>query len=77
MLWQQELLNSKERNEVIEKAETGEIEQVFIDLRAVHPVFDDELEGFNPLNCHLFTVEKLLANGDLKKMKSRFVANGH
>jgi hypothetical protein len=41
-------LNSKERNEAIEKADDGEIEQVFIDLQ----VFDDELEGFDPLNCH-------------------------
>jgi hypothetical protein len=71
------MLNSEERNKVIEKAETDEIEQVFVDLQAVHPVYEDELEGFDPLNCHLFTVEKLLANGDFDKMKSRFVANGN
>jgi len=70
-------LNSEERNRAIEKAEMEEIEQVFIDLQAVQPVYEDELEGFDPLNCHLFTVEKLLANGDFNKMKSRFVANGN
>jgi len=70
-------LNSEERNRVIKKVETGEIEQVFIDLQAVQPVYEDELEGFDPLNCHLFTLEKLLANGDFDKMKSRFLANGN
>jgi hypothetical protein len=50
------MLNSEERNKAIEKAETDEIEQVFVDLQAVHPVYEDELEGFDPLNCHLFTV---------------------
>jgi hypothetical protein len=60
-------LNSEERNRAIEKAETEEIEQVFIDLQAVQPVYEDELEGFDPLNCHLFPVEKLLANGDFDK----------
>ncbi len=64
-------LNSEERKVVIEKAEAEEIEQV------LQPVYEDELEGFDPLNCHLFTVEKLLANGDFDKMKSRFVANGN
>jgi hypothetical protein len=70
------MLNSEERNKAIEKMETDEIEQVFVDLQAVQPVYEDELEGFDPLNCHLFTVEKLLANGDFDR-KSRFVANGN
>jgi hypothetical protein len=70
-------LNSEERNRAIEKAETEEIEQVFINLQAVQPVYEDELEGFDPLYCHLFIVEKLLTNGDFDKMKSRFVANGN
>jgi hypothetical protein len=68
-------LNSEKRNKAIEKAETEEIEQVFVDLQAMQPVYENELEGFEPLNCHLFNVEKLLANGDVDKMKSRFVAN--
>ncbi len=68
---------SKERKKSIEKAEPEEIEQVFVDLQPMQPVYEDELEGFDPLNCHLFTVEKLLANGDCDKMKSRFVANGN
>ncbi len=70
-------LNSEERNVAIEKAEAEEIEQVFDNLQAMQPVYEDELEGFDPLNCHLFTVEKLLANGDFDKMKLRFVANGN
>jgi len=70
-------LNSEERNRVIKKVETEEIEQVFINLQAVQPVYEDELEGFDPVNCHLFTVEKLLANGDFDKMKLRLVANGN
>jgi hypothetical protein len=68
-------LNSEERNKVIEKAETEEIEQVFVNLQAMQPVYEDELEGFEPLNCHLFNVEKLLANGDVDKTKSRVIAN--
>ncbi len=70
-------INSEERNKAIEKAEAEETEQVFVDLQAVQPVYENELEGFEPLNCHLFTVEKLLANGDFDKMKSRFIANGN
>ncbi len=34
----------------------------------------EEVEG-ELLNCHIFTVEKFLANGDHDKVKSRFVAN--
>ncbi len=42
----------------------------------MQPVNEDKLEGFDPLNCHLFTVEKLLADSIFYKMKSRFIANG-
>jgi hypothetical protein len=42
----------------------------------MQPVNEDKLEGFDPLNCNLFTVEKLLADGVFYKMKSRFIANG-
>ena len=65
-------LNSIERDKAIEKTESEEIEQVFVDLQAVQPVYEDELEGLDPVDCHLFTVEKLLANGDFNKMRSRF-----
>ncbi len=69
--------NSKERNKVIEKAETEEIKQFFANLQAMQPVYEDELEGFQPLTCRIFIVEKLLANGDVDKTKSMFIANGN
>ncbi len=40
------------------------------------PVKKQDVEG-EPLNCHIFTVEKFSANGDHDKVKSHLVANGN
>jgi len=68
--------NSEERNAAIEKAESEEIELLFVGLRALQPVLPQELGDTKPLRCHMFTVEKFLADGRFDKVKTRMVANG-
>jgi hypothetical protein len=70
------VLTQEQRNAAINRAEEAEIRQVFVDLKALAPVKKEEVEG-DPLNCHIFTVEKFLANGEHDKVKSRFVTNGN
>ncbi len=68
--------NSEERNTAIEKAESEEIELLFVGLRALQPVLPQELGDTKPFRCHMFTVEKFLADGSFDKVKTRMVANG-
>jgi hypothetical protein len=68
--------NSEERNAAIEKAESEEIELLFMGLRALQPVLPQELGDTKPLRCHMFTVEKFLADGSFDKVKTRMVAKG-
>ncbi len=56
--------------------EEDEIHQVFIDFKALPPVKKQDVEG-EPLNRHIFTVEKFLANGNHNKVKSHFMAKGN
>jgi hypothetical protein len=70
------VLTKDQRDAAISRAEEDEIHQVFVDLKALAPVKKEEMEG-KPLNCHIFTVEKFLANGDHDKVKSHFVVNGN
>jgi hypothetical protein len=51
-------------------------EQIFVDLRALEPVFKHKMAGNKPYNCHLFSVEKFLKDGQHDKFKSRIVMNG-
>jgi hypothetical protein len=47
-----------------------------MDLQALEPVFKHEMDGVRPYNCHLFSVETFLADGQHDKSKSRMVING-
>ncbi len=67
---------SEERKQGIEEAEQDEIKQIFIDLKALEPVYKHELNGVKPYNCHLFSVEKFLTDGQHDKFKSWIVMNG-
>jgi hypothetical protein len=49
----------------------------FVMLGALLPVLKSELEGAVALSCHMFTIEKFLANGEHDKFKSRIVAHGN
>jgi hypothetical protein len=61
-----------------EAAINSEITQLFKDLRALQPVHrPTSAVGACTLTCHLFLVEKFLANGTLDKMKARLVSHGN
>jgi hypothetical protein len=67
---------SEERKKVIDTAKQYEIKQLFVDLQGMEPVFKHEMSGVKPYNCHLFSVEKFLADGKHDKFKSGIVLNG-
>ena len=56
----------------IEEAEKAEIEFLFVDLQGLLPVYEQK----DAQNCHMFTVEKTLANGEHDKFKARLVFDG-
>ncbi len=66
---------SEERKQAIEAAEEDEIWQLFIDLCALQPEFKREIAGAELYNCHLYSVEKFLADGSHDKFKTRMVLN--
>ncbi len=70
------VLTKEQQDAAISKVEEDEIRQVFFDLKALVPMKKEDIDG-QPLNCHIFTVEKFLANGDHDKVKSRFVVIGN
>ncbi len=56
----------------------SEITQLFKELRALQPVHHHVIAvGACILTCHLFLVEKYLANGDSDNMKARLVRHGN
>jgi hypothetical protein len=56
----------------------AEIKQLFKDLSALEPVKATPIvAGACVLTCHMFLVEKFLANGDFDKMKARLVSHGN
>lgn len=61
--------------EAIKTAEIEEILMLFVQLQVLQPLYKNGIWGVKPLNCHLFTVEKVLANGEHDKMKSWMIAN--
>jgi hypothetical protein len=69
--------NDAVRNEGIQKAEIEEVLMCFVTLGALLPVLKSELEGAVALSCHMFTIEKFLANGEHDKFKARIVAHGN
>jgi len=69
--------NDVRRNEGIKKAEIDEVLMRFVTLGALLPVLKSELEGAVALSCHMFTIEKFLANGEHDKFKTRIVAHGN
>jgi len=69
--------NDAVRNEGVWKAEIEEVLMCFVTLGALLPVLKSELEGAVALSCHMFTIEKFLANGEHDKFKSRIVAHGN
>jgi hypothetical protein len=61
-----------------ETAINSEIMQLFKDLRALQPVHHHTIAaGAFILTCHLFLVEKFLANRAFDKMKARLVSHGN
>jgi hypothetical protein len=68
--------NSEKRNAAIEKAESKEIELLFVGLRALQPVLPQELGDTKPLRSHMFTVEKFLADGSFDKVKTIGIRTG-
>jgi hypothetical protein len=56
----------------------AEINQLFKELHALRPVHRQAIAaGACILTCHLFLVEKFLANGSFDKMKARLVSHGN
>jgi hypothetical protein len=56
----------------------SEITQLFKELQALKPVHRNTIAaGACILTCHLFLVEKFLANGAFDKMKARLVSHGN
>jgi hypothetical protein len=64
------------RKQGIENSEKDEINLLFEDLQGLKPVHKQDVRG-KAYSCHMFTVEKFLANGDHHKYKSRLVMNGN
>jgi hypothetical protein len=69
--------NDVRRDEGIKKAEIEEVLMCFVTLGALLPVLKSELEGAVALSCHMFTIEKFLANEEHDKFKTRIVAHGN
>jgi hypothetical protein len=69
--------NNVRRNKGIKKAEIEEVLMCFVMLGALLPVLKSELEGAVALSCHMFTIEKFLANGEHDKLKTHIVAHGN
>ena len=61
---------------VIKAAEVKEIKQIFEGLQAVEAVYENEVEG-KAHGCHMFTVDKFLADGTFDKCKGRVVLHGN
>jgi hypothetical protein len=56
----------------------AEVKQLFEELCALRPVHRSEIvAGACILTCHLFLVEKFLADGSFDKMKARLVSHGN
>ena len=62
----------------LEQAKIDEIMLVFQDLQAMEPIRKEEIPaGFKAHNTHLFTVEKIRADGSHDKYKNRLMAHGN
>jgi hypothetical protein len=69
---------SRWQEEAAQKAIVDEIRQLFKDLQALKPIKADKiLAGACVLTCHMFIVEKFLADGKFDKMKARLVSHGN
>jgi hypothetical protein len=66
----------KKWKEAKEKAELAEVEMLLVGLRALDPVRKEDIGDADAHNSHLFTVEKLTADGAHDKFKSGMVMNG-
>ena len=62
--------------EAMKKAEREEVVQLFPDLKAVEAVHEQDVEG-KAHGCHIFTVDKFLADGEFNKCKARIVLHGN
>ena len=60
----------------IKVAEVKEIKQVFEGLKAVEAIHQEDVEG-RAHGCHMFTVDKFLADGTFDKCKGRVVLHGN
>ena len=64
------------KKQAVEKAEGDEVDLILDGLKAVEIISEDDVEG-KAHNCHIFTVDKTLANGEFDKCKSRIVLHGN
>jgi hypothetical protein len=66
------------KEETAKEAIRAEVKQLFKDLSALRPVHAESIiAGACVLTCHMFLVEKFLANGKFDKMKARLVSHGN
>jgi hypothetical protein len=66
------------REPAAENAISAEVKQLFKELNALRPVERNAIAtGACILTCHLFLVEKFLADGRFDKMKARLVSHGN
>ncbi len=61
---------SQSRKEAIEQAEKEEIDHLFVGWQALKPVCTDDIDGVNPFNCHLISVDKFFTDDINGKIKS-------
>jgi hypothetical protein len=69
---------SRWNEESAQKAIKAEVNQLFIELKALEPVKAEMIvAGACVLTCHIFLVQKYFANGELDKVKARLVSHGN
>jgi hypothetical protein len=66
------------KEEAAVEAIKAEVKQLFRDLSALQPIQAETIiAGACVLTCHIFLVEKFLANGNFDNMKARLVSHGN
>jgi hypothetical protein len=68
---------NKTRQQAIQQVEVEEIKLLFAGLHALQSIWKADISSVQPLNCHMFTVEKFLADGTHENFKLCMVANGN
>jgi hypothetical protein len=70
--------NNNDKNVGIRQTVIDEIDQVFVELEALEPVYECDIQdGIEPLNSHMFMIEKFIVDGKHDKYKSLLVTHGN